>query len=261
MNIERELQKIIKEAEKALRAANKVPGKTEIKVSKEAKRLGTKYRKYKELAGKKRLSKEEKYALLQYTPKQVVKARGMTDEQLKRRQKSFERMTGKKVSDYDVEELRYKTPAKLAAEFGYVKEERTPSPQEIKDTRYPDLFTPVKLPEVQWESLPYGLRRGRQRRRGRGFLYLNADIFFTGGMVDLQRLLLTGVDGDTDSVISFLRNVPAISAAGILIDPGHTGDRFAVLEKEWKQGKELSPDYTVTRRYKKILIKKVEKEG
>lgn len=254
---DKELKKIIRDAEKVFAPQNEKSKGLDIKITKETRKLGKKFNKYRELSGKRRLSRSEKYALLTYTPKQVLKAQNLTEKQLARREKAYKKIMGDNVSRETLDELKYLTPVALAKKYGYIPEKKekkgkeTEKPQTYEE-KFPDVFSPVQLPTIRWWQIPPEIRRRASAHKKGGFLYENAEILWASPeKISLSRLLKTGTDAGDFRILEFLRiTLPSIDN-GIFVDPMNEGKLFFVRADEWDKVDELPEDYAETRRYRK----------
>lgn len=249
---EKDLQRIIREAEKLLKPQNNPSKKVDFKVSKEARVLKKKMDKYRELKGSRRLSKSEKMALLNYTPKQVFNAQKLTEKQKVRREKLFENIVGRAATAEDLTDLQYMSPAALAKKKYGIIPKKKPKKQLTYEESYPNTFTPVQLPAVRWWDIPASIRGSRKERIKGGFLYENSGLLWeTSESISLAKVARLGVDGRGISKLGFLRSVLAkVSGGEIFVDPMGEGKMFFVYASEWDKVDELPEDYAETRRYK-----------
>lgn len=241
--------RIIRDAEKILKESSKKPTKINIKVSNEAMKLAKAYNKYKELSGKKRLSIDEKRALLKYTPKQVLKSKKLTQKAYEKRIVTFKELVGHDPTPSEYTDLRY-----LTATQAYNRSKPSSEPtEEENEALYPDVFSDVEFPTVRWWDIPSIIRSSAEERRSGGLLYENTEILWGNPeRISLARFFYEGVDGRQFSVIMALRTIlMANGYSNILISPKDLTQRFAVYREEWENVKELAPDYIETRRYRK----------
>lgn len=249
VNKNKDATRIIRDAEKFLKESSKKPTKVNIKVSGEAMKLAKAYNKYKELSGKKRLSVDEKRALLKYTPKQVLKSKKITQKTYEKRIVAFKKLIGRDPTSSEYADLRYLTALQV-----YSKSKPNPElTEEESEVSYPDVFTNVEFPTVRWWDIPSIIRSSAEERRSGGLLYENTEILWSNPeKISLARFFFGGVDGKQFSVIMALRTIlMANGYSNILISPKDLTQRFAVYREEWENVEELAPDYVETRRYRK----------
>lgn len=249
VNKNKDATKIIRDAEKILKESSKKPTKVNAKISSEAMKLAKTYNKYKELSGKKRLSVDEKRALLKYTPKQVFKSKKLTQKAYEKRIETFKELIGRDLTPAEYTDLRY-----LTATQTYNKLKPNPKvTEEENKALYPDVFSDVELPTVRWWDIPAIIRSSAEERRSGGLLYENTEIFWNNPeKISLTRFFFEGVDGRQFSVIMALRTIlMANGYSNILISPKDLTQRFAVYREEWENVDELAPNYIETREYRK----------
>jgi hypothetical protein len=252
----KELKKIIRDAEKVLESSSRPVAAGKMKISKEALRAAKAFNKYKELTGKKKLSDIEKRALLKYTPRQVVKESTLKQSAYEKRLKAFRELMNRDIQPGEYADLRYLTARQLQKRIGTYE-------SEVSDARgdgdkseadaFPDVFKDVDFPSVRWWDIPSIIRSSAEERRAGGLLYENAGIFWDDpDKISLSRLFFEGIDGRQWSIIMALRSILVANGySDILISPDESRDRFAVYREEWNGVEELSPDYKTTRRYRK----------
>lgn len=247
-----DLQKIIKEAEKILKSQGKTVSKANIKFSPEARKMANKIQTYRELKGTKRLTKAEKMALLDYTPKQVFKAQRLTEKQHARRERSLEKILGHKLTEADKLALRYITPAMYAKKMYGVESRKKDKEGPTYEELFPNIFTPVALPVIRWWDIPAAIRNDPVERKRGGFLYENSRLLWeTPERISLSRIAESAVDGKRMTKLSFLRGVlPAVTNNAVFVDPMGESKLFFVYANEWDKVQELPEDYAETRRYR-----------
>ena len=252
----KELKKIIREAEKVLESSSRPVAAGKIKISKEALRAAKAFNKYKELTGKKKLSDIEKRALLKYTPKQVAKESTLKQSVYEKRLKAFRELMNRDIQPGEYADLRYLTAKQLQKRIGTYESETSDAKgdgNESEADKFPDVFKDVDFPSVRWWDIPSIIRSSAEERRAGGLLYENAGIFWDDpDKISLARLFFEGIDGRQWSIIMALRSIRVANGySDILISPDESRDRFAVYREEWNGVEELSPDYKTTRRYRK----------
>lgn len=252
----KELKKIIREAEKVLESSSRPVAAGKMKISREALRAAKAFNKYKELTGKKKLSDTEKRALLKYTPKQVAKESTLKQSVYEKRLKAFRELMNRDIQPGEYADLRYLTARQLQKRIGAYESEVSDAKgnrNESEADAFPDVFKDVDFPSVRWWDVPSIIRSSAEERRAGGLLYENAGIFWDDpDKVSLARLFFEGIDGRQWSIIMALRSILVANGySDILISPDESRDRFAVYREEWNSVEELSPDYKTTRRYKK----------
>ena len=252
----KELKKIIREAEKVLESSSRPVAAGKMKISKEALRAAKAFNKYKELTGKKKLSDTEKRALLKYTPKQVAKESTLKQSAYEKRLKAFRELMNRDIHPGEYADLRYLTARQLQKRIGTYESEVSDARGEGNESEtdaFPDVFMDVDFPSVRWWDIPSIIRSSAEERRTGGLLYENSGIFWDDpDKISLARLFFEGIDGRQWSIIMALRSIlMANGYSDILISPDESRDRFAVYREEWNDVAELSPDYKTTKRYRK----------
>lgn len=252
----KELKKIIREAEKALESSSRPVVAGKMKISKESLRAAKAFNKYKELTGKKRLTDTEKRALLKYTPKQVAKESALKQSTYEKRLKAFKELMNRDIQPGEYADLRYLTARQLQKRIGLYESKVTNTEGERNDSEgdeFPNTFKNVDFPSVRWWDIPSVIKSSAEERRSGGLLYENAEIFWDDpDKISLARLFYEGIDGRQWSVIMALRSILVANGySDILISPDESMDRFAVYREEWNNVGELSPDYKTTRKYRK----------
>lgn len=247
-----DLQKIIREAEKLLKPQGKAVTKLDLKFSPEARKIAKKIQKYRELKGTNRLTKAEKMALLNYTPKQVLRAQKLTEKQRARREKSLEKILGHELTDADKSALKYMEPAAYAKKAYGIESQKKDKKELTYEELYPNVFAPVSLPVIRWWDIPASIRNDRVERKRGGFLYENSRLLWeTPERISLSRVAAEAVDGKRMTKMSFLRGVlPVVTKNTIFVDPMNEGKLFFVYASEWDKVEELPKDYAETRRYR-----------
>lgn len=252
----KELKKIIREAEKVLESSSRPVAAGKMKISKEALRAAKAFSKYKELTGKKKLSDVEKRVLLKYTPKQVAKESTLKQSVYEKRLKAFRKLMNRDIQPGEYADLRYLTARQLQKKIGTYESEVSDAKGEGNESEtdeFPDVFEDVDFPSVRWWDIPSIIRSSAEERRAGGLLYENAGIFWDDpDKISLARLFFEGVDGRQWPVIMALRSILVANGySDILISPDESRDRFAVYREEWNGVEELSPNYKTTRKYRK----------
>lgn len=254
---DKELKKIIREAEKVLESSSRPVAAGKIKISKESLKAAKAFNKYKELTGKKKLSDTEKRALLKYTPKQVAKGGTLKQSTYEKRLEAFKELMNRDIQPGEYADLRYLTAKQLRKRIGSSYEDKaTNAEDETNDSggnEFPDTFKDVDFPSVRWWDVPSVIRSSAEERRPGGLLYENSGIFWDDpDKISLARLFYEGVDGRQWSIIMALRSILVVNGySDILISPDESRERFAVYREEWYSVEELSPDYKTTRKYRK----------
>lgn len=271
----KQIEKEIRRIEDAMKKGKKY-GQIKMRgnVSKEAIRLVKRIKAYKKLTKKKRISKEEKEALIQYTPKQVKRSLELSPKALERRKKKFEKDYGF-MNPIIEEDLKYGGPKRVAKRYGLIDEEKEKKEREKRKKEKAEKETTVLGPvtvkkeetkEGEWSVFTYPtLTRcgwpeirdtgiGKWRRKSDSFLYINREWMFDkmSEMVDMDGFLRYGSDGADHNRYEFFElAIPAAYEDDILFDPNQDGAEFFVYKNEWDEVEELSPDYIITRRYKR----------
>lgn len=252
----KELKKIIREAEKVLNSSSRLTSAGRMKISREALKAAKAFNQYRELTGKKKLSDIEKRALLKYTPKQVAKENTLKQSAYEKRLKAFRELMNRDIQPGEYADLRYLTAKQLQKRIGTYENEVVDIKGEKDESevdKFPDIFKDVDLPSVRWWDVPSIIKSSAEERRVGGLLYENAGIFWDNpDKISLARLFFEGVDGRQWSIIMALRSILVANGySDILISPDESRERFAVYREEWNDVEELSPDYKTTRRYRK----------
>ena len=252
----KELKKIIREAEKVLGSSSRPVAAGKMKISKEALRAAKAFNKYKELTGKKKLSDTEKRALLKYTPKQVAKESTLKQSAYEKRLKTFRELVNRDIQPGEYADLRYLTAKQLQKRIGTYESEvadANDKENESEADAFPDVFKDVDFPSVRWWDIPSIIRSSTEERRAGGLLYENAGIFWDDpDKISLARLFFEGIDGRQWYIIMALRSILVANGySDILISPDESRDRFAIYREEWNGVEELSSDYKTTRKYRK----------
>lgn len=253
---DKELKKIIREAEKVLKPSSRPTSAGKMRISREALKAAKAFNQYKELTGKKKLSDTEKRALLKYTPKQVAKESNLKQSAYEKRLKAFRELMNRDIQPGEYADLRYLTAKQLQKRIGAYENEVADTKGEENESeadKFPDMFKDVDFPSVRWWDVPSVIRSSAEERRTGGLLYENAGIFWDDpDKISLARLFFEGVDGRQWSIIMALRSILVANGyRDILISPDESRDRFAVYREEWNGIEELSPDYKTTRRYRR----------
>lgn len=254
--VDKELRKIIREAEKVLESSSRPVAAGKMKISREALKAAKAFNKYKELTGKKKLSDAEKRALLKYTPKQVAKESTLKQSAYEKRLKAFRELTNRDIQPGEYADLRYLTAKQLQKRigtYGNKVADTKDDESESETDKFPDVFKDVDFPSVRWWDVPSVIRSSAEERRSGGLLYENSEIFWDNpDRISLAKLFFEGVDGRQWSVVMALRSILVANGhSDILISPDESRDRFAVYREEWNNVEELDPDYKTTRRYRK----------
>lgn len=276
----RELAKIEKDAYAILR------GKTQSKKSRKfkrpeterdkerrraSKRYATKVKKYKERVGRKRLRKEEKEALHDFTPAQVQRHfETGTEEKWARREKIFTKKYGKNFERKygDNEEvkaikrrlLEYVGP-KAAARILDIEPDEEPRgiPEPPGEPEPPvdewEVFSEVDLSEIytSWDDLPSRFKDpdgNGERNKWFNYQYDHQDLFWTGDTFSLQELIDEDDDeGHAKFFAEFMKDI----SNDVLFDPPKPSGNpplFFVYASEWNEVRELADDYKESRKYK-----------
>ncbi len=275
----RELAKIEKDAYAILRGKtqSKKPRKfkrpetdREKERRKASRRYATKVRKYKERTGRKKLRKEEKEALHDFTPAQVQRHfETGTEEKWARRERQFTKKYGKNFERKygDNEEvkaikkrlLEYVGP-KAAAKILDIEPDEEPKgiPEPLPPLPPEDeweVFSEVDLSTIytSWDDLPSRFKdpdgKG-QRNDWYDYQYDHQDLFWTGGDFSLQELI---DEDDDEGHAKFFKEFMADITSAVLFDPPNpSGDPplFFVYASEWDNAEELADDYKESRKYK-----------
>ena len=253
---DKELKKIIREAEKVLESSSRPVAAGKMKISREALKAAKAFNRYKELTGKKKLSDIEKRALLKYTPKQVAKENTLKQSAYEKRLKAFRELMNREIQPGEYADLRYLTAKQLQKRIGTYEKGSVDTKSEgteSEESKFPDVFRDVDFPSVRWWDVPSVIRSSAEERRTGGLLYENAEIFWDDpDKISLARLFFEGIDGRQWSIIMALRSILVANGySDILISPDESRDRFAVYREEWDNVGELDPDYKTTRKYRK----------
>lgn len=214
---------------------------------------------YRSLTGKKRLSKEEKQAVLNYSADQVYNASKLSRNAYNKRVRAYKLLTDKPLTESDYADLKYLTPRQLANKKKLQNSEAKPTKHtdaeginNTESTNRAAVFSPVVFPSnIRWWDIPSTLRNSKSERRPGGSLYENQEYFWANPeSVQLTRFFYNGINGKQFSVNMAMRIIlQANGVTDILIDPEDTGERFAVYREEWDNAESLDAKYTTNRRY------------
>lgn len=271
----RELERIEREAYKILRMKSAKPEKPkQIRVSKEVRSYARRVKKYRELSGRKRLTKEEKSALHYFTPGQVFRSQTkLTDRTYMNRIKKFEAKYGEKFakkfgSSYESRDLmtytlQYLGVEQAARRFGiYEKHEKPEEPPTVPPVGDGwEKFTEIEFPEISWEDLGSPPIRDKDWPHFSGdFIYENGDLLHgVDPNIDLNVLMLNGKWICKDhTMLEFMSLVVPNNWDDILVDPTNAGilkegsqsGIFIVKKDEWDNVDELADDFLTSRLYK-----------
>ena len=271
----RELERIEREAYKLLRAKSTSPQKTKpIRVTKETRSYARRIKKYREIAGRKHLTKEEKTALHHFTPGQVFRSQTkLTDRTYMNRIKKFEEKYGEKFStkfgssyesrDLMTYTLQYLGVEQAARRFGIYEKPQKPEepPTEPPGGDGWEKFTEVAFPDVSWEDLGTPPIRDKNWPHFSGnFLYDNGGYLYGADPnIDLSVLMSMGKWTCKDhTMLDFMSLVVPHIWKDILVDPTNAGilrenswdGIFIVKKSEWDNVKELADDYLTSRLYR-----------
>lgn len=274
----RELERIEREAYKILRMKSAKPQKPkQIRVSKEVRSYARRVKKYRELSGRKRLTKEEKSALHFFTPGQVFRSQTkLTDRTYMNRIKKFETKYGEKFtkkfgSSYESRDLltytlQYLGVEQAARRFGIYEKpgKSTETQPESTETTVRDgweKFTEIEFPDVSWEDLGSPPIRDKDWPHFSGdFLYENGNyLHAVDPNIDLNVLMSMGKWTCKDhTMLDFMSLVVPHIWGNILVDPTNAGilkenswdGIFIVKKDEWDNAEELSEDFLTSRLYK-----------
>lgn len=235
------LDKLMRELEKEPASPKKNKVKIKFKLSKDEKRLIRERKKYKEITGKRRLSKEEKSAISEFGAKRTAKRLDLGSETYERRVRAFEKKYGTATPEV-LWALMYTGPK---GALRYLPEEERPWLT----------FTEVDFPLITWEELPEEVRKNRGFIAGEPigweeFIY-ETRLYEDGNSKEPRIEWGLSRSEDTGKTREFADLIEKM-LDGVLLDPGETGAFFWVYEKEWLNVAELDPDYTKNRRYRPI---------
>lgn len=255
--VERDAYKILKEKTRGVKPSAR------IRLSKEARKYAKKIAKYRQLTGKFRVTKEAKYALHYFTPKQVINAQKLSDRAYMNRIKKFKEKYGELYSmknantpyadreDALAYTLQYLPPKSAARYFGLTKIEG--GEVEIGESNlegdYPNTFRMPQFDPVAWDSIKDFVKGWSHKSNS--FLYNNRDLLWEEDPhIKMNKLIEMGEDGNDHTLLEFLQIVIPQIWDTVTVDPNNTGDIFVVYKFEWNNIEELHPAYTTNRRYK-----------
>ena len=247
LNIElpSELKRVEREARKILAAKAKGVKIPAAKKSKAGMQYARRLSRYKEITGKKRLSRVEKTALHLFTPTPVSRRASVTSPKYARRVKAYKARYGE-PNALALYSLQFIGPATAAKRMGVAEK-----PKEDKNW---SVFTPVLLPGVSWIRLPSAFTRGWPHASG-SYQYNNSRILWLDNSatpINLQLLFENGQSGYDHTNADFFHDfLGTIFRGRYLYDPNSDGSHFMVLASEWADVAELAPDYATSRKYKK----------
>lgn len=206
--------------------------------------------KFRDITGRLRVTREERRALHEYTPRQVAN-RKTTDTT------AYLRRVLKLYREYEVpdnlqipvaEALEYLPPKQVAKRLGL-----DPIVKEGPDKEW-KTFTPVDIKTISYYDHPGYMKKGKVIRQPGGYYYENISTGFfenelsietyfsdfSGGKIDYQ-----GTKDPADALQLILDKI----APGVLVDPGNSGHCFLVYKDEWESATGLATDYYESRHY------------
>lgn len=224
-------------------------------IAKEAKKYANRIKRFKESTGRKTVDKVTKEALHYVTPAALKSAKKINYFQ---NLMEYEKKFGKP----DVETaraLQYVSAKSFASKMsgGKVnidKETAEEIAESAKDAAielvYPNVFSTPDLGSISWYALPMAFRASRAWPHSSGsFIYNNADVFWVGEMVDLDRLAKFGVDGFDHTVSDFFGLVMAKIRTDIVFLSGVDSIWYTTRE-EWNSATATAPNFLENRRYR-----------
>lgn len=156
------------------------------------------------------ITKLELNLSLDLTPSEIISGRTIKKSTHQKRIRRFEKSTGRSATKTEKASLKYATPSRIKK----IKDNKKTKARESKGTKLRKRATlpqkptieEVKFGEVSWYGLPDDIREGR--RDSDSFLYLNSELMWQDNeMVDLDKVLREGVDGEDLTVRGFLYQV------------------------------------------------------
>lgn len=250
LNIElpNELKRVEREAQRILTAKAKGVKLPAAKKSKAGTQYARRLSRYKEITGKKRLSRVEKTALHLFTPSQVARRASVTSQKYARRVKAYKARFGEPDAAA-LYSLQFSGPVTTARRLDV--EEK---PKKDKKPEEWSVFTPVSLPGVSWVRLSSAFTQGWPHASG-SYQYNNSRILWldnAAAPINLQLLFENGQSGYDHTNADFFHDfLGAIFHGRYLYDPNNDGSHFVVIASEWMNVAELAPDYATSRKYKK----------
>lgn len=240
-----ELKRVEREAKRILTAKAKGVKLPAVKKSKAGMQYARRLTRYKEITGKKRLSRVEKTALHMFTPMQVARRASVTSSKYARRVKAYKARYGEPDAAA-LYSLQFAGPVTTARRLGV--EEKPKASDEWA------VFTPVFLPGVSWVRLPSAFTQGWPHSSG-SYQYNNSRILWldnSAALINLGLLFEKGQSGYDHTNADFFSDfLGTIFHGYYLYDPNDDGSHFIVLASEWENVAELAPDYVTSRKYKK----------
>lgn len=249
INLPNELKRVEREAQRILAAKAKGVKLPKVKKSKSGMKYARRLSRYKEITGKKRLSRVEKTALHLFTPMQVARRVSVTSQKYARRVKSYKARYGE-PNEAALYALQFAGPVTAARRVGV--EEKPKKDQKASEEWA--VFTPVALPGVSWVRLPSSFTNGWGHESGT-YQYNNSRILWldnAAAPINLQLLFEKGQSGYDHTNADFFRDfLGTIFHGKYLYDPNNDGSHFIAFASEWLNVAELAPDYVTSRKYKK----------
>lgn len=256
-NIESFIPKPEDEVKRIQNRAYRLLRGSEIK-DKEARREAKKYARrvelYRKRSGKHNLSKQEKDALIYFTPAEVYnyeKDKEIGERRANKRSRDFEKVYGGNYSEKYGGDARIKEIT--ARMFKYLTAKQVADILQIeKDVpEEPEwqVFSDVKFKPVNWSDFPAEFRNSNiWPHDGDSFLYNNNDKFWPEP-ADIEALSRSANGGYDHEPRDFWEDIFPAVAGDILYDPGESGEDFFVYENEWNNVERLADDYVTSRKY------------
>lgn len=249
INLPNELKRVEREAQRVLAAKAKGVKLPAVKKSKAGMQYARRLSRYKEITGKKRLSRVEKTALHLFTPTQVARRASVTSQKYARRVKAYKARYGEPDATA-LYALQFAGPVTAAKRIGVEEKPK----EDRKASEDWAVFTPVTLPGVSWLRLPSAFTNGWGHESGT-YQYNNSRILWldnSAAPINLQMLFDNGHSGYDHTNADFFHDfLGTIYRGKYLYDPNNDGSHFMVLASEWLNVAELAPDYATSRKYKK----------
>lgn len=220
----------------------------------EARKYAKRIERYKEITGLKRISKESREALFDYTASQVAKSRKITQKQLNKRIANYERKYGE-ASIEAINRLKYATPKSVAKKIGtYVEVGSKYKGDDIKKGKERGYVKYSKLPSTtfSWYQIPRWVRMWK--RTNVTFMYENSEVLFSGASIrfpeDLERMT-SGSDWSLWQFVDVIvKEIPHLSAMYHNMEEGHGDEVYLVPAKEWENTESLHPGWRENMLYK-----------
>ncbi len=200
-------------------------------------------RRYKKRNNKKRISRADRIALADFTPKQVEKGNKnikSNKELLDKRLKEFDKKYRPTMGEINEGKLRYyleyTTPKKAALMLGW--QEIPELPDDIPEINPPEnikrvYFTPVVLPDITWEELPDVVKYWSHKAKN--YLYNNGEYLWSGSPFNPADCREDGNDHNQIDFYKELQKADLCNMKKYYIDPNSDDEPVLIDKDEWDE--------------------------